>query len=352
MVAPVQRGHGAVAAGAEAVGARRSDAREGGEAERAAHHEGGVDDARGEARLLRGDVAHRREQQWVEGDPGADPEQDHRRQDVDEVAPVDRRVREEHEPGRCERQPDAERRPDAEAHHELRGETDREGAHDQVRRQEAEPDLQRGVAEDELQVERRQEEPGEHRGCPEHADDVRGRDIAQLEKAEWHQRRRHARLDHEEHGEQRGRDSEQAERLGRAPALVVAVDDRVDREHQRRRHRDRARDVQPPLRRVARRRRQQLQRRDEHGDADRDVDQEDPVPVEHVCEDAAEQHPDRAAAGHHEAEDAHRFRPFARLGEQHHDQRERDGRDNGATEPLNGARRDEQPLRRREPAGE
>ena len=47
----------------------------------------------------------------------------------------------------------------------------------------ARPTLSGRVAEHELQVERREEEPGEHRRRPEHADDVRGRDVAQPEEA-------------------------------------------------------------------------------------------------------------------------------------------------------------------------
>ena len=64
------------------------------------------------------------------------------------------------------------------------------------------------------------------------------------------------------------------------------------------------------------------------------------MPVERVGEDAAEQHADGAAAGHHEAEDAHRLRALGRLGEQGHDQRQRDRRDDGAAEALHGARGD------------
>ena len=45
--------------------------------------------------LLRLDVAHRREQQRVERHAGADAGEDHRRQDVHEEAPADRRMREE-----------------------------------------------------------------------------------------------------------------------------------------------------------------------------------------------------------------------------------------------------------------
>ena len=114
-------------------------------------------------------------------------------------------------------EPGRERRPDAEAHHELRREAEREGAHDQVGRQEGEADLERAVAEHQLQVERGEEEPGEHRRGPEDADDVRGRDVAQPEEAERHQRRGDARLDHEEDAEQHRR----RRRAGRASAVDV-----------------------------------------------------------------------------------------------------------------------------------
>ena len=55
--------------------------------------------------------------------------------------------------------------------------------------QEREADLQRAVAEHELQVERREEEPGEHRRRPEDADDVRDREVAEAEEPERHERR-------------------------------------------------------------------------------------------------------------------------------------------------------------------
>ena len=70
------------------------------------------------------------------------------------------------------------------------------------------------------------------------------------------------------------------------------------------------------------------------------------MPVEGVGEDAAEEHAEAAAAGHHEAEDAHRLRPFGLLGEEVHHQRQRDGRDDRAAEPLECPRRDQKPCRR------
>ena len=72
VVAAGQRRRGRVVADSRCDGARRRDAREHGEAERAAHHERGVDDARREARLLRLHLTHRGEQHRVERDAGAE----------------------------------------------------------------------------------------------------------------------------------------------------------------------------------------------------------------------------------------------------------------------------------------
>jgi hypothetical protein len=65
---------------------------------------------------------------------------------------------------------------------------DRERAHDQVAWEEGEPDLERAVAEHQLQVESGEEEPGEHRRRPEDADRVRGRHVPKPEQVERHQR--------------------------------------------------------------------------------------------------------------------------------------------------------------------
>ncbi len=74
------------------------------------------------------------------------------------------------------------------------------------------------------------------------------------------------------------------------------------------------------------------------------------MPVEHVGEHAAEQHADAAAARRDEAEHAHRLRALGGLGEQAHHQRQRDGRDDRAAEPLDGARADQELLRAGEAA--
>ena len=320
MVAARERGRLALAGREQRVGSRGRKAREHREPEGAAHHERGVDDARCEACLARIDVPHGGEQHRVEGHPGAEPEQDHARQDIHREDSVHGRTCEEREPERRQRQARREREPDPEAHDELRRETEREHGHDQVRWHEREPDLERGIAEHELQVEGGEEEPGEHRGRPEDADDVRGGEVPQPEEPERYERGRNPGLDREEEHEQRARCGEQAERPSGRPPHAVAVHDRVDREHQRRGDRDRARDVEPPLLRLTSAGRKQEQREHEDGDPDRDVHEEDPVPAQGVREDAAEQDPDRPAACGDEAEDAHRLRALGRLREERHDE--------------------------------
>ena len=90
----------------------------------------------------------------------------------------------------------------------------------------------------------------------------------------------------------------------------------------------------------------------EDRDSDRDVDEEDPVPGQEIREDPAEEHADGASAGRDEAEHAHRFRAVSGFGEESHDQRERDCRDDRAAEALDRACGDEQALRGGEPACE
>ena len=125
----------------------------------------------------------------------------------------------------------------------------------------------------------------------QHADDVRRRDVADPEEAERHQRRGDPRLD------RRGRAASSTTAAPSRPSVwadvqpvLVAVDDRVDGEHQRGRDRDRAGDVEAAGRGRPVRRRQQPQRERVDRDPDRDVDEEDPVPAEQVGEDAAGEH--------------------------------------------------------------
>jgi hypothetical protein len=158
-------------------------------------------------------------------------------------------------------------------------------------------------------------------------------------------------LDHEERREERGGRTEQAECLRRRPAGVVAVHDRVDREHERRRHGDRAGDVEACPRGRPRRRDEPQRQRVDRG-ADRDVHHEDGVPAEDAREDAAKEHADAPATGGDEADDAHGLRALGGLGEETHHQRQARRGDDRAAEALRRARRDEDGLRRRDAGGE
>ena len=68
MVAAGQRVEVPVPGAEQVAGPRRGEAGQHGEPERPAHHEGGVDDAGGQAGVARVDVTHRRQQHRVEGD--------------------------------------------------------------------------------------------------------------------------------------------------------------------------------------------------------------------------------------------------------------------------------------------
>jgi hypothetical protein len=80
------------------------------------------------------------------------------------------------------------------------------------------------------------------------------------------------------------------------------------------------------------------------------VDEENPVPVESVREDAAEEDAERAAARGDEAEDAHRLRSLGRLGEERHHEGKGNRRHDRAADALDGARPDQNPLRARKSA--
>ena len=76
------------------------------------------------------------------------------------------------------------------------------------------------------------------------------------------------------------------------------------------------------------------------------------MPVVGVGEDAAEQHADAAAAGADEAVDAHRLGALGRLGEEVHQQRQRDRLDDRAADALHRPGDDQRQLRARQAAGE
>ena len=137
------------------------------------------------------------------------------------------------------------------------------------------------------------------------------------------------------------------ERAARAPAVLGGrLDDRVDEQHQRagdqaRRRGRRRRGARPMPRSLLE---QAAARRIAVAIADRDVDEEDPVPVDRLGQDAAGQQADRAAGGGDEAVDADRLRLLARLGEHRDDHaRGRRPRSSRRRRPGRSARRPASP---------
>jgi len=94
----------------------------------------------------------------------------------------------------------------------------------------------------------------------------------------------------------------------------------------------------------------EAQREECRPDADRQVDEEDPVPVERLRQHAAGQQPDGRAGRGDEGVDPDRLRLLAWRGEHRHDHAEDDGRRQGTADALDEAGADQDLLRLREAA--
>ncbi|KAH0442338.1 hypothetical protein KCU90_g1839, partial [Aureobasidium melanogenum] len=294
VVAAIERGCGAFGS-LHRVAARGRETCEHRETERAAHHERRIDDTGREARIARVDVAHGGQQHGIERDAGTEAKQDHAGQHVEHEAAVDRCPCKQREPDRCNEQSSGKGHTQTETHHHARRQTQRKERHDQIGRQKREPDLQR----------------------PQH-----------------------------ECGEQ------QTQRLRRGPAGFIAVHHRVHGEHQRSRDRHRTGHVEPFAMSMTARGRQERDTERVDGDANRQVDEKDPVPAQQVGQQAAEQDADAAATRADKTIHAHRLGPFAGLGEQIHDQRQRHSGDDRTAQALHGTRAYQQDLRVRHAASE
>jgi hypothetical protein len=85
------------------------------------------------------------------------------------------------------------------------------------------------------------------------------------------------------------------------------------------------------------------QARGERGgrEADRHVDEQDPLPARVLGEHAAEEHAGGAAGAGHGTPDAHRLVALGALGEHHRDERERGRGEQRGAEALDGAGADQ-----------
>ena len=188
-----------------------------------------------------------------------------------------------------------------------------ENTRDQHRdRQEREADLDRAVAQDPLQVEGAEEEHPEQPGHHQHLDQVRAGDVARAQDAQRHQRRGRARL-----ARRRTRRSGRSRRRrGRACAASPSRSPRPRRSCRRA-------SIRPPVTSTAPGTSAPLsspmpssfvdQAAGEHhrGEAERQVHEEDPVPVDRLGEHAAGEQAERRARGGDEAVHADRLRLLA-----------------------------------------
>jgi hypothetical protein len=274
--------------------------------------------------------------------PGA--EQEHRRQEVDDELALHRQPRHPQQGQRDQRQPAEQHRARAEPEAEPGGDEEREHADADRHGQEGEADLDRVVAQDALQVERAEEEHAEQPGDEQHQDHVRAGDVAGAEQAQRQQRLGGDRLAGQEERHQRDRDCALPQRLRRAPAVAAGLDDGVHAEHQRARDQRRTEHVGAVAQAQPRLVLEEPPGQHGGGDADRHVDEEDPVPGDRLGEDAAGQQADRGARGGDERVDADRLRLLPGLREHRHDHAEDDGGGHGAADALEEARTDQQPL--------
>jgi hypothetical protein len=159
------------------------------------------------------------------------------------------------------------------------------------------------------------------------------------------------RLEPQEGGHQRDRGGRRHEHVARAPAVSGRADDRVDAGHQRHGDERRAEPVDPVMqpqwvRVLGDEGASECQR----GEPDRNVDEEDPVPVERLREHAAEQQSERAAGDGDEHVGAHRPRALGRLRELGDDDREDDRRLERRADALQEPRADQDRLAPGRPA--
>src|ERR1043166_4472669 len=150
--------------------------------------------------------------------------------------------------------------------------------------------------------------------------------------------------------EQSDGDAAQDERARRGEAEFRCLHDRADRDHQRRGDGDRAQHVGATPDADAPIALEQSGGGDGGRQAERQVDEEDPVPAHGLREQAAGEQPDRGARGGDEAEDAEGLSAFVRLREEIHDHGEDHGRADRSADALDEAGGDKHRLRERESA--
>src|SRR5215217_4758777 len=223
-----QRDRRRLAGGHGVVGTAVGDGGEDRQAERAADLLRRVDQARGQTGLVRLDAADRSDGHRDEREAEADRGEQRREQDVADEAAVHADLREPDQAGGGDDQAGDQHRLEAEAGDQWGA---RAGCEDDAdgERQVRDAGLECRVPEHVLHVQRDEEEHGEQRGGDQDGGHVDAGDRAHPEDArERDERGLLAALDQVETTHQREREPAEAERLRRAPAGAVRVDQRVD----------------------------------------------------------------------------------------------------------------------------
>ena len=212
-------------------------------------------------------------------------------------------------------------------------------------RQRPETGLERAVALDDLEELGEQEDRAEHPEVHQQRDRVGGAERTAAEEAHRQHRVRLARLPDHEPDEQRGPGHECRDDLGAAPAEVVAVDDAPHEGQQAGADQAEAGDVEAALRAVGLGQAEGGHRQDD--EPDRDVEPEDPVPVEALRDGATDERTDGDGQTGDATPRTERDGPALR-GHRRGQDRQRQRRDDRAADALDGAREDEAVGRRRQ----
>ena len=194
---------------------------------------------------------------------------------------------------------------------------------------------------DVLEIQRADKEVREQAAEQEGASGRRAGQRANRENAQRDERVPEARLERDEGRQERDCGAAEPDRVRRGPAVVRRRDDVIDAEHQRGGDQNGARDVHAVAQTQSLVLFDQPGAEDHRGDADRHVDEEDPVPVDPLGQEPAGEQTQRAAARDDQREDAHRLRALRRLLKLRDDDGDDHARGQRATEALQEAADDQ-----------
>ena len=263
---------------------------------------------------------------------------------------VEAEPREDRERGREAEHPGRHQRTRADPVRGLPGDGSDEDDQDR-HRQEGRARLRRGVAEDVLHVDRHEEEDAEHGERHEQRDDVRPGEGRVAEEREVEHRRALVHLEQDEGGHGNGGDDEEPDDHRVGPAVRVGLDQREREREERDARRQETGDVEPLVGRGVARLPDHEPADDQAEDADGDVHEEDPAPVDVLGDEPADERADREGHRGDAGPDADRHPALVRR-ERRRDDRERRGQHQRGADALRRARADQHLAGGGEPAGE